>query len=77
MKISVYLKDPDGFSEGVEESVEHTLKGYDLPKDEMEGLKETREEKAWISLRRWVEDNEYVGIEFDTETGLATVKERK
>ena len=77
MKISVYLKDPDGFSEAVDEAVEASLETSGLPKDEQEALKERRQQKVWDVLRRWVEDGEYISLEFDTDTGTATVKERE
>lgn len=76
MKISVYLKDPDGFYDAVEDAAKASLPS-DLPKDEQEVLLEIRKEKAQEFLRKWVADGEYVGIEFDTDAGTATVEVRK
>jgi hypothetical protein len=77
MKISVYLKDPDGFSNEVDEAVKKSLADLGLDEDEMEPLIERRTEKVWKQLEKWVEYQEYVGIEFDLEAGTATVQLRK
>ena len=73
MKVTVTLKDPDGFYESVDEAVKTSLAGSGLPEDEQEALTETRREKAWEVLTKWVDYQEYVTIEFDTEAGTATV----
>ena len=77
MKIDVYLKDPDGFSDSVHEAAVASLKGLPLSARELEAVRDAREEEANQFLRRWVEDGEYIGIVFDTEAGTATVVERK
>ena len=74
MKIVVTLKDPDGFYESVEEEVVKSLKSSGLPEHEQEALTDTRLQKAWEFLSTWVECQEYVTLEFDTEAGTATVK---
>lgn len=76
MKISVTLKDPDGFSDCVSEDVAGTLQNMGLDKEERESIEEVRVERAWKALARWVDCQEYVTIEFDTEAMTATVKER-
>jgi hypothetical protein len=76
MKISVTLKDPDGFSEGVDEAVEDSLKGLALSQNEQDALLEKREENVWDALDGWVDCKEYITIEFDTEAGTATVRPR-
>ncbi len=76
MKISVTLKDPDGFSEAVDDAVAASLEGSTLPQDEQDALLEKREEKLWQKLERWVDCKEYVELEFDTEAGTATVRPR-
>ncbi len=73
MKVSVYLKDPDGFSESVDEEVKKSLADLGLDEDEMEPLIEKRTAKVWAQLRKWVESQEYVGITFDLDAGTATV----
>jgi len=77
MKIKVYLKDPDAFSEAVDEAVRASLADLGLDADEVEPLVERRRDKVWSVLRRWVEDQEYLDVEFDTDAGTATVVEKK
>lgn len=77
MKIVVTLKDPDGFYEGVRDSViddiSHNNLTDKLSIDEFDKLVEIRKEKAFKALTRWVEYQEVVTIEFDTETNEAHV----
>ncbi len=77
MKVEVYLKDPDGFSESVDEAVRKSLTDLGLDDDELEPLIKRRTEKVWAQLRKWVESQEYVGITFDVDAGTATVDVRK
>jgi len=77
MKISVTLKDPDGFGECVDEDVKASLADSGLPEDEQEAVVEKRLEKVWKELERWVDCQEYVTIDFDTEAGTATVRPRQ
>ncbi len=74
MKFTVYLKDPDGFYEGVQEAAYDsiTIKD-DLSRNELERLAETRVENIWEVLDRWVGHQEYIEIEFDTEAGTAKI----
>lgn len=74
MKIAVYLKDPDGFYDAVKDAATASLP-KDLDDDEREAVMETRLEKTWEKLKKWVQYQEYVTIIFDTEAGTATVKE--
>ena len=77
MKISVTLKDPDGFCESVEEDVKASLSDLGLDASEVDALVEKRTENVWKQLEKWVEYQEYITIEFDLKAGTATVKERK
>jgi hypothetical protein len=76
MKFRIQLKDPDGFSDGMDEAIEASLSEADLSEDEKEAVSEARRERAWKALEKWVEYNEYVTIEFDTTLGTATVVPR-
>lgn len=73
MKIRVYLKDPDGFYEGVNDACSASLKEMALTDKERDRLLDTRVEETWEKLDKWVSDQEYVELEFDTETGTAIV----
>jgi len=79
MKIVVTLKDPDGFyecvSRAVKESVENEFETAD--DDEKKELSESRLEKTWDKLEKFVQYQEYLRVEFDTDTGTATVLPRK
>ncbi len=74
MKFTVYLKDPDGFYEGVQEAAEASITFKDdLSRNELDVLVEARVENIWSVLDRWVGHQEYIEIEFDTEAGTARV----
>jgi len=78
MKFRVTLKDPDGFTDCVDEAVKDSVNAQqDLDDEEKEDVIERRTEKVWKDLSKFVEYQEYVTIEFDTEAGTATVVERK
>lgn len=74
MKIKLMLKDPDGVYESVKEAVIDSLP-EGLSRDEREDVIRTRMENAWDVLRKWVEFQEYVRIEIDTDAGTARVLE--
>lgn len=79
MKIRIHLKDPDGFSQSVDDAVEQAIQA-EFPTaddDENEAIREMRTEKVWAALEKFVEYQEYVTIEFDTEKGTAEVVKRK
>lgn len=76
MKFHIQLKDPDGFSDGMDEAIEASLSEADLSDDEKEAVSAARQERAWKALEKWVEYREYVTIEFDTDAGTATVVPR-
>ena len=74
MKILITLKDPDGFSDCVQDAVKESLaEMYESDPDEADACYELRTEKVWDQLNRFVMYQEYVTIEFDTDTGTATV----
>lgn len=78
MKFTVTLKDPDGFSESVKDAVDESVDELDgLDDEEKDALREVRSEKTWEKLEQFVEYQEYVTIEFDTDAGTATVVKRK
>jgi hypothetical protein len=77
VKFRIQLKDPDGFSDGMDEAIEASLSEADLSDDEKEAVSEARQERAWKALETWVEYQEYVTIEFDTDAGTAVVVPRE
>lgn len=78
MKFRVTFKDPDGVSESLfweaKKSVEE-ISG--IEEDELEDLIKNREEKLSKFIRKWVEYDEYLTVEFDTEAGTASVVQRE
>jgi hypothetical protein len=77
MKFNVYIKDTDAFDEAVYSSVKQSLEESGLTNRELDALQEIREEETRDALSRWVQDGEYVTLEFDTVTGTAVVVPRK
>lgn len=78
MKIKVYLKDPDGFYDGIADAVRDSMAEFNgkLTESEKDDVATRRSEEANEALRRWVEFGEYVSIEFDTQSKTAKVLER-
>ena len=77
MKITVTLKDPDGFYECVQDEVKRSLSDLGLAADEVDALVERRLESTWSKLEKFVDCQEYLRVEFDTEAGTATVLPRR
>lgn len=75
MKLSVTLKDPDGFGDSVDVAVREEIATLGLDQDEAESVFEIRREKVWTSIKKWVGCQEYITIDFDTDAGTATVRE--
>lgn len=77
MKLRVTLKDPDGFYEGVRAGVKDEVRKIEgLSEHEQDWIIQQRQDNVWEDLTKFVSGSEYVTIEFDTDTGTATVLER-
>lgn len=78
MKILVYLKDPDGFWDGVIEAARESVDdlGGKLTREDRILVEEKRSREAWGFINQWVEYKECVLLEFDTEAKTATVVAR-
>lgn len=70
--LRVSLKDPDGFSEAIDEAVRESLAGLE-DEDERDTLEDLRREKTEAALEKWVRYSEYVTLEFDLANGTARV----
>ncbi len=74
MKIKITLKDPDGFYDAISDAIQGSISQIEgLTDDEKEALEKTRRDEINEILSEWVEYNEYVTIEFDTDAKTATV----
>lgn len=74
MKIHVFLKDPDGFSNSVDDAIRASIDEIEgLCDAEKEDLFETRRTEEWDKLDKFVKYNECTTIVFDTDKGTATV----
>lgn len=68
------LKDPDGVIFAVSKAVRDELeKVTDISDGERRLLQEGREEEFRFELSRWIQYDEFVEIEFDTENKTARV----
>jgi hypothetical protein len=77
MKVRAYFKDPDTMPDAVDDAVKKLPKPDGIDDDEWDSLKEGRAEDARSHISdKWMEYSEYLMVEFDTETGTATVLER-
>jgi len=78
MKVVITMKDPDGVYDSVRDAVKDDLRGVTsqlLDEGEAGDLIESRVDKVHDILSKWIEYQEYVRIEIDTETGTAKVLE--
>jgi len=76
MKIKITVKDPDGVYCSVKDAVEESLEDLiGMSDEEIEGLVESRQEEQTDKLSKWIKYQEYIVIEFDTETMTARVIE--
>jgi hypothetical protein len=74
MKIKITVKDPDGVYESINEAVKKSVASIEGLEDfEREEMEESRTESVGEKLSKWIEYGEYITVEFDTETGEATV----
>ena len=76
MKVAITLKDPDGVYESIRDAVKLRLKSQTgLSQFERDALEEAGIQDLEEKLRKWIEYNEYVTIEFDTDAQTARVLE--
>lgn len=76
MKFTVTFKDPDGVSDSISIVAKLSLNGQTfLSQNERDSMIENRTETLHAFTSKWIDWQEYVTIEFDTETGTATVLE--
>ena len=82
MKFQITFKDPNGPHHDVSELINDSLaalreKAPDDTALEDDGLEESyreaKREELWGFLDKWIRWQEYITIEFDTETGTAVV----
>lgn len=75
MRFQITFKDPDGFADGLDEAVDKSLDDLagDLTEDELEELRESRRETIVEAVRKFVEFEEYLTVQFDTDKGTAQV----
>jgi len=77
MKFTITVKNPDSIEDSIDNAVEDMiqskLEDADFPN--VETMREEAKEMLWASCKKWVEYQEYIRIEIDTENGTATVLE--
>jgi uncharacterized protein YutD len=76
MKFQIYIKDPDGFSDGIKDVVDDQLRNTNLSNDEKEVLYETKHQKISDFLSEWVAYGENITLEFDTTKKTVKVLSR-
>ena len=70
MKIRIHFKDPDAVSDAMDEAIKNS-RPAGLSDSEWEAVKEDRMEK--LSLKPFIEYQEYCTVEIDTEAKTAVV----
>lgn len=74
MRFEVMLKDPDGFSEAIDEAVDAS-RPPGLSDEEWAAVREVRRDAISRHMSRWVEHGEYVTVRFDLDADNAIVCE--
>ena len=75
MKFRITLKDPDGVGMSIDDVAAQTIP-EDLTENEKEVIMDLRRQRMSDFLKKWIEFDEYVTLEFDTNEKTATVVER-
>lgn len=75
MKFTIFLQDPDGFYDSMQQAAEKYVNEHfpSADEDEKEALVDSRLDKMKDFISKWVQYGENIQIEFDTEAGTATV----
>ncbi len=74
MKFRVTMKDPDGAWESLKDAAEMSAsEATGLSKEERTALQESRQDQLAHFAKGWMEYNEYITVEFDTDAGTAIV----
>jgi hypothetical protein len=74
MLIRIQFKDPDRVGDAVQQAVSEAVHAVpDLSTDERDMVMDARMERTWEDLEKFVEYQEYVTIEIDTDAGTARV----
>ncbi len=77
MKFTITFKDPDGVSYAIRHAAKQQADQMkDLTTKEYDYMVESRSEVLSTALGKFIDCDEYISIEFDTNRGTATVLER-
>ena len=76
MKFTITVKNPDSIEDSIDRAAEESIEDADF-KDRHDYLdiKEEKKQQLWAACSKWVEYQEYIRIEIDTELGTAKVCE--
>lgn len=78
MKFCITFKDPDRVGDSIEEMANEQVSAIpNIDEEEREALLESRKKKIGEQLEKWIECDEYITVEFDTDAGTATVVPQK
>ena len=81
MKVRLYLKDPDGVHDSIQDAVMDEVRKQhpnfsDLDLDDQDDLKENMEDRIKSALDPYIEYMEYIDLTIDTETGEAKLAKK-
>lgn len=75
MKFVITMKNPDSFEDSIRRAAEESVEELELDINEKRELEDEKYEELKNIASRWVEYDEYIRIEIDTDKGTATVLE--
>jgi Arc/MetJ-type ribon-helix-helix transcriptional regulator len=73
MKFRVYMKDPDGVYESIDDAVQKSVRDLPLSPKERAAVAEERHDALRAACREWFEHGEYLVVEVDTEAKTCRV----
>lgn len=73
MKFRITFKDPDGVSEVIYGLAAEYAASLTKVREEQKAIKEVKLESLKEFIDPWIEYQEYITVEFDTEANTATV----
>lgn len=71
------MKDPDALHEALLYLIEREVKSIATDEDEIEMIVESRLEREKEKFKKWFSYDEYLSVEFDTDSMTATVIRNK
>lgn len=75
MKFTIIMKNPDSFEDSIRRAAEESVEELNLDIAEKREMEDEKYQELKKIASKWIEDDEYLRVEIDTEANTATVLE--